>query len=568
MESPTSFRKHAIPFTIVFALVGFAFILFVYANSRSSPPPPGLKALPQPPTGLLGGHLGQFDVVAPYTAFDHWSKQYGPLFQVNLGSQPFVVVSDPVIAKELFEKRGSKYSSRKVLHVAFDLLSRGRRIGFAPSGPMHRAFRKQMQSILSITRGPVNQKIQELESRQVLKDLLDLFSAWDAAPQKDHTLVQRIYQRYTASLMSTMAFGHRIPDINDGGFAKTIFDIMHTMSEVVQPGRYWVDIFPWMKKLPYCMRTWEHEVNKTMSYQWPFLNNLLKRAENQQEMGISNPGLVRALLDQRKSMTPAEQQDAYLDDNSIAFQSMTILEAGSDTTTIGLMNFTLAMLLHPEIQKRAQAIIDAKCPDTRLPIYHDVNELQFVRQIVKEVLRWRPPLPNAIPHLVIEDDEYEGYFIPKGSLVIGNIWTMHLDPKRYPDPLSFNPDRYEGSRKSAFESSNEVDPMNRDHLTFGWGRRICPGLHLAEDSLLLLYTRLLWAFDIVSYIDPQTKQPCKVTADPQKDYDNNIIQSPLTFPVTFRLRSEARGQTINRFHEEALQRWDELQLDLYRVDDT
>ncbi len=522
------------------------------------------KRLPGPTVNLLGDNSGQFNPVAPFLAFHQWAKSYGPIFQVKLGSQHIISVNDPTLAKILFEKRGNRYSSRISPHVSFDLLSQGRRIAFAPSGAMHRAFRKQLQSILSITRTAENQKHQELESRQLMRDMLDLYrNSETSLGAKDQSKPQDIFRRYTASVMFTLAFGHRIPDLQNDKFATTVFEIMHDNSIAVQPGRYYADIFPWLRRLPYVFRTWEHEAQRKVQWQWPFLRQILGQVEQQKSRGVQNPGLVRAILDQREGIDAHEQEARFSDDKSIAYQSLTVVEAGSDTTAISLMNFTLAMVMNPTMVKKAQLAIDAAIPDTRLPRFDDIDKLPYVRQIVKETLRWRPPIVMGIPHANNEEDEVNGYEIPRSSMIIGNIWAMHQDSRHYAAPETFNPDRYNGSFKNAFESSTEPNAMDRDHYTFGWGRRICPGIHIAESSLLLLVARLLWAFEIVQSIDV-TGKPIHLTADPLTDYDNSIIQSPKVFPVTFKLRSQQRGNVIYESYNEALQIWDGLCLDLFK----
>ena len=534
---------------------------FFRDEGKTLSPATHLRPLPGPERNVLGNNAGQFNPVAPFFTFQKWARKYGPIFQVKLGSQHIISVNDPVMAKELFEKRGNKYSSRIPPHVSFDLLSQGRRIAFAPSGAMHRAFRKQMQSILSITRTSENQKHQELESRQLLQDVLRI-SKTTQDFNNDDTKIQSALRRYTASVMFTLAFGHRIPDIDDGGFAKTIFDIMNDNAISVQPGRYYADIFPILRKLPYFLRTWQHEVERKIKWQWPFLYRLLSQTEKQKENRISNPGIVRALIDQRSSMTPQEQADNFIDDKSIAYQSLTIVEAGADTTAISLMNFVLAMALYPAVLKKGQVAVDDAVSDSRLPTFTDMVKLQYIRQIVSETLRWRPPITMGIPHANTVDDDINGFFIPKNSIIIGNIWAMHQNPTHYHDPERFEPARYDHSAKLAFDSSLEPNAMDRNHYTFGWGRRICPGMHLAESSLLLLVARILWTFDIVRATDAAGR-PYPLSADPLKDYDNSIIQSPKAFPVVFRLRSDKRGSVIQESHTEAMRVWNELDLDLF-----
>lgn len=74
--------------------------------------------------------------------------------------------------------------------------------------------------------------------------------------------------------------------------------------------------------------------------------------------------------------------------------------------------------MHPDIQKKAQAELDAVVGPKRLPDYGDYDSLPYIRAILLESTRWIPVIPLGIPHSVSQDDYYNGYFIPKGTVVV------------------------------------------------------------------------------------------------------------------------------------------------------
>ncbi|KAK0478631.1 cytochrome P450 [Armillaria luteobubalina] len=115
---------------------------------------------------------------------------------------------------------------------------------------------------------------------------------------------------------------------------------------------------------------------------------------------------------------------------------------GADTTVASVYAFFKAMLLYPEVQAKAQAEIDAVIGDERLPRFGDRERLPYVSALVLEVFRWHTVGPTGIPHRVTEDIVQSGYSIPKGSLVLANIWKMLHDPTIYNAPFKFNPDRF------------------------------------------------------------------------------------------------------------------------------
>ena len=113
----------------------------------------------------------------------------------------------------------------------------------------------------------------------------------------------------------------------------------------------------------------------------------------------------------------------------------------------------LAMALYPEVQKKAQAEIDAVVGPNRIPNFHDRPSLPYINAVVKESSRWNLVIPlgrpfviiivaliltssEGVPHMSTMDDEYNGFYIPKGSIMIGNAWLVRpLNPIFCPDFL-------------------------------------------------------------------------------------------------------------------------------------
>ena len=154
---------------------------------------------------------------------------------------------------------------------------------------------------------------------------------------------------------------------------------------------------------------------------------------------------------------------------------------------------------------KAQEELDLVVGPDRLPTFDDLRNLPYIRAIVAETLRWRPvAVLGGTPHASTADDYYRGWFIPKGSTIIAPLWSskshcwlhvpktmltfvVHLNEKDFPEPHEFRPERFLEQRKY---------PGNLGHSAFGWGRRICPGMHLGTNSVLINTARILWGFNI------------------------------------------------------------------------
>jgi cytochrome P450 len=184
------------------------------------------------------------------------------------------------------------------------------------------------------------------------------------------------------------------------------------------------------------------------------------------------------------------------------------------------------MVLFPEVAKTARSELDRIC-GARLPTLDDAPNLPYIRGCVKESMRWMPTGILGVPHAVIRDDEYMGYKIPRGAGVMWNVWTIHNDPRRHPDPRRFDPHRYSHDHQTAAEAASNPDAAKRDHFLFGAGRRLCQGMHIAERSLYLAIARLLWAFEFQPRCDAHGKS---VMPDPE-DLTEGMLVQPRPFPV-------------------------------------
>lgn len=249
-----------------------------------------------------------------------------------------------------------------------------------------------------------------------------------------------------------------------------------------------------------------------------------------------------------------QQLQSGLNDDQAGYSSGSLLEAGSDTTSSTLHGFIKAMVLFPDVQKRAQGDIDCIVGPDRMPNMDDEPNLQYIRGCIKESFRWMPTAMLGFPHASIQDDEYMGYRLPKGVVVIENNYTLHMDPLRHPEPRKFDPDRYRNDFQNAAESAANPDASQRDHFVFGTGRRVCQGMHVAERSLFLAMSCLLWAFDIEPALDSNSE---KITPNPD-EYTQGFVVEPLLFHARFTPRSKERAEMVSREWKQAQEHLDSL----------
>jgi cytochrome P450 len=162
------------------------------------------------------------------------------------------------------------------------------------------------------------------------------------------------------------------------------------------------------------------------------------------------------------------------------------------------------MIAFPEVQRRAQAELDAVVGRDRLPTFDDSRCLPYVRAIIEEVLRWRPNVPLGVAHAATEDDWYEGMFIPKGTICIPNVWHCNHDRTVFgEDADEFRPERHLDEHGELLSGS--PDAIRAGNVSFGFGRRICVAKHLASDTLFISTARILWAANLEGARDDNGK---------------------------------------------------------------
>lgn len=164
------------------------------------------------------------------------------------------------------------------------------------------------------------------------------------------------------------------------------------------------------------------------------------------------------------------------------FQS---LLGGGTETSITTLEWAMSLLLsHPEDMKKVLAEIDACVGQDRLLDENDLPNLHYLNNVITETLRLYPPVPLLLPHESVEDCTICGYEVPKGTMLLTNLWTIQRDPKLWDEPNKFKPERF-----------NEKEVEGYKLIPFGAGRRACPGTNLGKRVLALTLGSLIQSFE-------------------------------------------------------------------------
>ena len=226
-----------------------------------------------------------------------------------------------------------------------------------------------------------------------------------------------------------------------------------------------------------------------------------------------------------------------------------LVEAGSETTSVTLLNLVLYLTAYPAVQKRAYEELLDVVGSKRAPTYNDISKLPYIRACIKEILRLNPVPLLGIKHYTDSDIKYKDHLIPAGTALLANTAFLHRDPARFSNPDAFQPERYLAHTRSSADYAAVSDPYARDHFTFGAGRRICPGIRLAENTLHLTIANLLWAYELrpplVKGVDGQIGEGVMDLSD-DAFLVNAAFRPPKVFAARFVPRTNEAMEIINR----------------------
>jgi fumagillin biosynthesis cytochrome P450 monooxygenase len=330
-----------------------------------------------------------------------------------------------------------------------------------------------------------------------------------------------------------ITYGYSITRDKPDKLVRIIEDFMYNISLAYVPLKWAVDVFPWLSYLP----DWFPGMGfKQTAKEWSRLtedvvNLPYANVRRQMADGSNRPSFVSALVEDysgRDGVEGLSQNDETLIKNTAAI----MYGGGADTTSSVMTCFLLAMVLYPDVQKKAQEEIDGRIPPaTRLPELYDRDSLTYVNAVVKECHRWFPIVPMGQCHVATKNLQYGGYDIPKGSFLLPARWWFLHDPTVYSRPDIFEPGRF-------LEPRCEPDPAPHQ---FGYGRRACPGQYIASDTLFLTMARLLATFDIRKAVNENGRE---LEVAPQSRA--GIIDCPALFPYDIRPRSKEQIDLIIR----------------------
>lgn len=162
---------------------------------------------------------------------------------------------------------------------------------------------------------------------------------------------------------------------------------------------------------------------------------------------------------------------------------------GGNDTTSTTIEWTMTQLMkNPTAMKKAQEEVRRVVGKKSKIVESDINEMKYLKLVVKEALRLHPPAPFLVPRETRSNAKLGGYDIPPKTVIFVNAWAIQRDPERWEKPEEFIPERFE-NRKVDFKG------QDFEYIPFGSGKRMCPGMAFGVANVEYVLANLLHWFD-------------------------------------------------------------------------
>ncbi|OAX39721.1 cytochrome P450 [Rhizopogon vinicolor AM-OR11-026] len=478
-----------------FVLAGVSWCQKCWNNRSHLPLPPGPPCLP-----IVGSLFSLSDPVRSWLSFNAWRSTYGDIIYVRLLSKRIVVVNSEEIAKDIFEGRSSIYSD-KPQSIVYEPFATDFNTAILPYGDRWRLHRRILHQPLRQVAIPTYHAAMLLSAHKMLFSFL-----------QDPTNYPGHFEMFISSIILSVVYDYE-PKAKDDRMIRVMQRYLEAVVAGVTPeGTVIMETFPFLLWLPtwFPGATFKRASVECLKSGHDAKEIPFQDVKNRMSTGQVSPCLVADNLNRMNGFDD-------ISENAVKEAACIAFAAASETTFSTLFVFLLAMVLHPEVQVKAQADIDRVVGKDRLPDFDDRPALPYLDAILRETLRWYPAAPLGVPHATTTDDVYKGYFIPKGVVVIANTWAMTHDEKKYPNPDEFKPERFLHEDGSL---TNDTMPLG-----FGWGRRMCVGRHLADATLWSAIASFLATFSVHRALDEHGEE---IPVVPK--FSTGLAIHPETFP--------------------------------------
>ncbi|KAK3597330.1 hypothetical protein CHS0354_010967 [Potamilus streckersoni] len=402
-------------------------------------------------------------------------KQYGNVYRLYLGTRLSVVICGYEAFREAFVKRGDEFSHRPSMFIT-DMISQNKGI-VCSTGDLWKEHRKF--ALITLRNFGMGKSVLE---EMIHKEVSTLLSSVDKQNQQPFDL-SAIVHTSTFNVIAALAFGGHF-NHDDPRFVQMLAAMNENMRNLGSSSA--VNFFPFLRHLPgdlFKMKKTLQNVDLVEEY----INEILdKHVEEYDESKVED--FVSAFIKEMKVQKEQRETSTFTREQLCKVVG-DFFVAGTETTAVTILWSTLYLICKPEIQDRMFSEIRNTVGLERLPSVRDKRELVYTEAFLLEIMRHAQVAFLSLPHSVPHDVLFQGYTIPKDTIILPDMDSVLSDPDVWGDPEEFRPERFI-SKEGALLKPDEF-------ISFFAGRRNCLGESLARMELLLFVSALVQRFRLL-----------------------------------------------------------------------
>uniref|UniRef100_A0ABK0LEH6 Cytochrome P450, family 2, subfamily u, polypeptide 1 n=1 Tax=Rattus norvegicus TaxID=10116 RepID=A0ABK0LEH6_RAT len=410
-------------------------------RQRAGGIPPGPK--PRPLVGNFGylllprflrlhfwlGSGSQTDTVGRHVYLARLARVYGNIFSFFIGHRLVVVLSDFQSVREALVQQAEVFSDRPRMPL-ISILTKEKGIVFAHYGPIWKQQRRFSHSTLRhFGLGKLSLEPRIIEEFAYVKAEMQKHGEAPFSPFP-------VISNAVSNIICSLCFGQRF-DYTNKEFKKVLDFMSRGLEICLHSQLFLINLCPWFYYLPFGPFKELRQIERDITC---FLKNIIK--EHQESLDANNP---QDFIDMYLLHTQEEKdkcKGTNFDEDYLFYIIGDLFIAGTDTTTNSLLWCLLYMSLNPGVQKKVHEEIERVIGRDRAPSLTDKAQMPYTEATIMEVQRLSMVVPLAIPHMTSEKTVLQGYSIPKGTVVLPNLWSIHRDPVIWEKPDDFCPHRF------------------------------------------------------------------------------------------------------------------------------
>ncbi|XP_048541481.1 cytochrome P450 76M5-like [Triticum urartu] len=405
------------------------------------------------------------------------ARAHGPVMTLRLGLTTAVVVSSRDVAREAFTRHDRRLAARAVPDAARGLGFADRSMVWLPSSdPLWKTLRGIAAAHAFSPRALAAARA--VRERKV-RDMVGHFRG-RAGSEVD------VGQALYAGVLNLVSSALCSVDVVDMGAAESAQGARELVEDLIaaiaKPNVS--DLVPFLRRLD--LQGWRRWSAIRIGKIFRILDGIIDRrmANTSTEEKPSHGDFLESLL--QLFSTGKIARDGL---TAILFD---LFSAGSDTMALTVEWAMAELLRNPGVMAKVRAEISDALGGKETIGETDAAGLPYLQAVVKEAMRLHPVAPILLPHRAVEEGvEIGGYSVPKGSTVIFNAWAIMRDPAAWERPDEFVPERFLGTAEQAVDFRGKA----LEFIPFGSGRRLCPGVPMAERVVPFILASLLRAFE-------------------------------------------------------------------------